>query len=145
MKYAFVPILALASLALFTRCTESESASRFKVISYKGVCSGYYIQDSGEVHYFDVTAAEDGSTSYCSYSKDLDNPSSVTVCVNADGDDAPSSVTIYIYEDDAIAEKETFSRESSSYWDNSLGAYVYTYTLSGSLTHDFSTDDSSSE
>ena len=86
MKYAFVPILALASLALLTRCAESESASRFKVISYKGVCSGYYIQDSGDVRYFDVTAAEDGSTSYYSYSQELDNPSTVTICVNADGD-----------------------------------------------------------
>jgi hypothetical protein len=115
------------------------------IVAYKGVCSGYYIQDSGDVCYFDVTAAQSSSTNYYSYTKDLDNPSSVTICINAEGDDAPSSVTVYIYADDTIVEQETFSREVTSYWDNTTSGYVYSYAVDGSVTYEFSDDSTSSE
>jgi hypothetical protein len=119
------------------QCVKTESAYRFMVVAYKGICSGYYIQDSKDLKGFDVTDSSSGSN-YNTFTQDLDSPSTIKVQVNAEGTaDVPSSVTVYIYADDKIVKEATFNRETTSTYNNNTKEYDYSYSVDGSLTYDF--------
>lgn len=137
MVKRFRPIAVLGSVCimLLPQCQTAESTTKFVILSHSGTCSGYYTTDSNDPIFFDVTALADGSTSYYSCTQDLDSPSSVTIHIDS-SDSTTTSVTIYIYSDDTVVAKETFSPTTSYKYDSS-GNLVYTSVITGDLSYTF--------
>ena len=150
-RFLTAAVLFVGCCFPLAQCGDKDDDSyKFVVVAYKGMCSGYYILNDDDTVYFDVATAT-GSGSYYSYSKSLESPTSITICVNAEeivyasgstAGECPSSVTVYIYANDKIVKQQVFSRQSTSTYDNNTQQYTYTYSIDGSLSYEFADDDS---
>lgn len=131
-RFLLISFLLLFGGLFFIQCNSTTSSSyKFVVLSHSGKASGYYIVDQDDPVFFAVNTYQDGSTSYYKFSQDLDSPSSVTIHVDSD-ESTTSSIIVYIYSNDAIVQKATYSPTSTT----SNG--TTTYSIVGDLSYTFS-------